>query len=124
VAHPGLRPVVEYEVERILNWRKNQEGKVEFLVKWVRLNNNNDSTWEEQKAFTGAKEVLSDFILEPENSELAHFLGWYHGISTVRKHTSSGRPQRRSRLKGGRPSRRSSRISAMRTDVGTANTEI
>ena len=116
--------MVEYEVQQILDWRKNQEGKVEFLVKWVGLNNNNDSTWEEQEAFPGAKEVLSDFILEPENSELAHFLGWSRGISTVGKHTSSGRPQRRSRLKGGQPSRRSSRISAMCTDVGTANTEI
>ena len=97
---------------------------MEFLVKWVGLNNDDDSTWEAQEAFTGAKEVLSDFILEPQCDELAHFLGWSRGISTASKHASSARPQRSIKLKGGQPSRRSSRILAMRTDVGTMNTKI
>ena len=121
VTQPGTIQVVEYEVERILDWRKNKEGAVEFLVKWVGLNEEDDSTWETQTAFTGAKETLSDFILEPQNDELARLLHWPRKISTAKENTHPIR--KRSKINRSQPSRRSPRLLAMRTDTGLLNTQ-
>ena len=121
ITQAGTAPVVEYEVERILDWRKNKQGVVEFLVKWVGLDEKDDSTWETQAAFTGAKETLSDFILEPQNDELARLLHWPRKISQTKENTHPLR--KRTRIKGGPPSRRSSRLLAMRTDASVSDTQ-
>lgn len=66
VTQPGTVPVFEYEVDKIVDWRKNKPGVVEFLVTSVGLNEQDNSPSDTQAVFTGAKEALSDFILEPK----------------------------------------------------------
>ena len=121
--HPGTQPVVEYEVlEKILDWRKNKVGTVEFLVKWVGLSGKDDSTWETRAALAGAKNVLSDTILEPQNDKLAYLIHWPRQVSTVGKTTK--RPQRKSRSKGTEPTEKSSRLLTKHSDLVNADTTI
>jgi len=115
ISHPGSPPTVEYEVEKILEWRQDDKGKAEFLVKWVGLDAENDLTWEKQNAFTGAREALSDFISLPQNAELAHILRWPRKATTHDKAPSIR--ARKERIKGKSPSRRSSRIQSMKAIV-------
>ena len=102
LTQPGTIPVVEYEVERILDWRKNKQGVVEFLVKWVGLNEKDDSIWKTQVAFPGAKETLSDFILEPQNDELARLFHWPQKVSMAKENANPIR--KRTKIKGSQPS--------------------
>jgi len=110
VPRPEAAPSVEYQVEKILDWRQVQKGTIEFQVKWVGLDKPEDITWENQHAFTGAKEALSQFICNPENAELAHLLRWPR-TTLEAKTTAIGRGKK-SRTKGEIPSGRSSRIQA------------
>jgi len=122
LTHPRNLPVVEYEAEKILDWRKNKVGTVEFLVKWVGLNQKGDSTWETRAALAGAKDILSDFILEPQNDELAHLLRWPRRVSTVGKTTRF--PQKKSKSKGMEPTRRRPRLLTKHSNPVNPDTSI
>jgi len=115
ISHPGSPPTVEYEVDKILEWRQDDKGTAEFLVKWVGLDAENDLTWEKQNAFTGAREALSDFISLPQNTELAHILRWPR-TSTTHDKAPSIRALKE-QIKGKSPSQRSSRIQSMKAIV-------
>ena len=119
ITRSGSTPIIVYEVEKILDWRQNEKGSVEFLVKWMGLTADKESTWEKQHAFTGAKEILSKFILQPENAELAHLLHWPRN-PIAKKNITCGL-KRKSRAKGAEPSRRSSRIQQRNSPTGNVD---
>ncbi|PUU74845.1 hypothetical protein B9Z19DRAFT_1067905 [Tuber borchii] len=110
VQQAGMIPSVEYEVEKILDWRQSHKGVIEFQLKWVGLDRPEDITWEKQQAFTGAKETLSEFICQPENAELAHLLRWPR--TTRVEGTTLPTSGKKQKAKGQQPSRRSARIQA------------
>ena len=44
ITRVGELPAVEYEVEKIVDWRQSSVGTIEFLVKWVGLEEKDDLT--------------------------------------------------------------------------------
>ena len=49
-----------YEVERILDKRKSNKGKTEYLVQWKGYGRE-DATWEPEQHLVNCKECMHDF---------------------------------------------------------------
>jgi hypothetical protein len=65
----------EYEIEKILNWRENEDHKAEFKVKWLGWDAEEDNTWEPLTNITryGGKDIFRAYVTA-ENSEALYRL--------------------------------------------------
>nr|2DNT_A Chain A, Chromodomain protein, Y chromosome-like, isoform b [Homo sapiens] len=56
----GMASEELYEVERIVDKRKNKKGKTEYLVRWKGYDSEDD-TWEPEQHLVNCEEYIHDF---------------------------------------------------------------
>ena len=62
----------EYEIERILNWRENEDHEAEFEIKWLGWDDEEANTWEPVTNITryGGKDTFRAYVTAQDNEAL------------------------------------------------------